>query len=161
MITQTSDIGLFSYGNGGDMAIIGDDLNTSETLYQVIYISLFGGNIEASTIGNELSTDERFDFWGNELFFSDKKEKQFNSETQRTLNEVVLNSDGRLKIKQSVENDLFFLKNIVNFEVNVYINSSVRVSIEIKLTDLANRISKLYQLTWDNAKKEVIIDNTI
>ena len=120
MVTQTSDIGLFSYGNGGDMAIIGDDLNTSETLYQVIYISLFGGNVSASTIGDELLTDERFDYWANELLFSENVDKQFNSDTERTLNNVVLNSEGRIKIIQAVEKDLVFLKNIVNFEVNVF-----------------------------------------
>lgn len=156
-VTQTSDIGLFQ----SDMRVIDGDINTSEVLYQTIYISLFGGNLKQSTIGNEIDTEERFDYWANSLLFATQKEKQFNSETQRTLKEVALNTSGRLKIKQSVENDLFFLKNIVKFEVDVYIESSSRIRILINVISLSSNESKLYQLLWDNAKQEVIIDETI
>lgn len=161
MTTTTSDISIFSSDNGGDMCILNNDLSLTESLYQLIYLSLFGGNIEASTTGNEPKTDERFDFWANSLLFSKQKEKQFNSETQRTLNKVVLNSSGRLKIKQSVENDLVFLKDIVNFEVNIFLESSSRIIIEVKVISLTNSENKIYQLIWDNSKKEVIINNDL
>ena len=161
MITATSDIGLFADSNGGNMDVLSNDLNTTESLYQVIYISLFGGNIEGSTLGNEPESDERFDFWGNSLLFSEIKDKQFNSETQKTLSETVLNSSGRLKIKQSVENDLVFLKNIVNFEVSVFVESYSRVVIGVNVISLSNDENKLYQLVWDNARNEVITNEDL
>ena len=157
-MTETVDIGLYSGDNGGDIYLIDGDINTTETLYQVIYISLFGGNVESNTLGNEISDEERSDYWANNLFFNNNESVQFNSSTERVLNNTSLTSLGRLSIKNSVEQDLLFLKEIVTFEVNVYILSSSRVSIEVYISGLLNNENKTYQLIWDNAKQEVILD---
>ena len=71
-IRNTSkDLHLFESGSGGDFEIINNDLSLSETIFQSIYISLFGGNIETSTLGNEVAGQERYDYWGNSLLFSE------------------------------------------------------------------------------------------
>lgn len=160
-ISKSKDLHIYESGSGGELALLNNDLVLSETLYQNIYISLFGGNIEASTQGNELENQERLDWWGNSLFFKDIPSKQFNSETERVLNNVTLNSSGRLSIKSAVENDLSFLSEIVNFSVNIYVTSINRVIIEIIQSSISNQSQQLFQFIWDNAKKEIILNRDI
>jgi len=161
MATSTFDLNVFESGSGGELAIISNDIHTSEKLYQTIYLALFGGNLEASTIGNEIASEERFDWWGNSLIFGTRQTKQFNSETERILDKVVLNSSGRLKIQSAVENDLSFIKNIVNFTVNIVILDINKIAINIVLESLANQQDKQLQFIWDNAKNELIINRVI
>lgn len=161
MDTSTRDLHIFESGNGGELALLSGDLVLSESLYQVIYISLFGGNVKASTLGNEIESQERFDYWANELIFNNKPNKQFNSLTERTLNEVVLNSSGRLKIKSAVEQDLSFLRNIVDLTVNIVILDTNKVEIGLILESIPNQSNRQFQFVWDNARNEIIIDRTI
>lgn len=161
MNTSTKDLHIFESGDGGELVVLNGDLVLSETLFQTIYLALFGGNVAASTIGNEIQSEERFDYWGNSLVFPNSPSRQFNSETERTLLEVTTNSIGRLKIKSAVENDLNFLKNIANISVEVVILSLDKIQIGIQLSSIANQSNKQFQFIWDNAKNEVIIDKTI
>jgi len=161
MNTSTKDLHLFESGDGGELLLMNGDLVLSETLFQTIYLAMFGGNVEASTLGNEIEGQERFDFWGNSLFFKDLKSKQFNSETEKTLKSVTINSFGRLKIKSAVEQDLFFLKKIVNFDIDVLILGIDKINIQIKISQIGNQSDKLFQFIWDNAKNELILEKTI
>ena len=155
------DIQLYETGNGGDFSIQNRDLSLVETLYQQAYLSLFGGNIEASTKGDELLTQVREDWWANSLQFRENKEKQFNSETEQVLNNTPLNSAGRIEIIRAVENDLKYLKNISDVQVNVLILASNKVKIIIALQVPDNQEDKVLQIIWDNARLEVIIDKSI
>lgn len=161
MNTSTKDLHLYESGDGGELLLLNGDLVLSETLYQTIYIALFGGNIEASTLGNEIAGQERFDYWANELVFKNQKNKQFNSETEKMLTSVTINSLGRLKIKNAVELDLDFLKKIVDFSVNIVILGVDKVKIQIVLNTIGNQSNKQFQFIWDNARQEIIIDKTI
>ena len=158
---NTTDISLVETGSGGDFSILNNDLMMGESLYQQIYLALFGGNIEASTKQSYLETEERFDYWGNSLIWKDVKTKQFNSETERILGNVALNSSGRLSILQAVNNDLDYLKNVVEYTVEVSIESVSRILIAVNFSEKTNQQDKLLQMVWDNAKKEVIIEKII
>lgn len=159
--TSTKDLHLYESGNGGELLLLNNDLVLSETLFQTIYLSLFGGNIEASTTGEESSEEERLDFWANDLIFQTTKSKQMNSETERTLNSVTINTSGRLKIKSSVEQDLNYLKKIINFEVDVVILGVDKIEIIIKINSISKQSNRVFQFIWDNAKKQLILDKTI
>ena len=161
MNTSTKDLHLFESGDGGELLLMNGDLVLSETLFQTIYIALFGGNVEASTAGNEIVGQERFDYWGNALIFKDKVDKQFNSETEKTLSSVTINSLGRLKIKSAVEQDLRFLKKIINIDVNIVILGVDKLKIEILLNNTGNQTNKIFQFIWDNSKQELVLDKTI
>jgi len=153
---MTKDIELFENGSGGELNVSKGDIQLNETLYQTIYIALFGGNTAAATIGNELESEQRFDYWANSLFFASETDKQYNSETQKILSEVTINSSGRLKIQKAVENDLSFISSISNYTINVSILSVDKIEININLvngTDL--------QFIWDNAKEEMITTKNI
>jgi len=141
---MSKDIQLYESGDGGELYIANGDVTLIETLYQNIYIALFGGMADGS------------DYWANELLFATKSNKKYVSETEKLLNEVTINSAGRLKIQKAVENDLTYLKNIAVSEVNVLILSTDRIKIQISLTS-----GDSVQFVWDNAKNEIIIEKTI
>lgn len=158
---NTTDILLYETGSGGDFAIVNNDLLMGESLYQQIILALFGGNIEASTKQFYLETEDRFDYWGNNLIWKDVKTKQFNSETERTIRSIALNSSGRLTLIQAVEQDLSYMKSIADISVNVEILEIYKTRIVINFTEKTNQQDKLLQLVYDNAKGEVIIEETI
>lgn len=143
------------------MAIASDDLVMNEVLYNQVYLALFGGNIESNTKPDNLINEERFDWWGNKLFYADTQTKQFNSNTERTLQNVVLNSSGRLQIIQAVNEDLSYLTDLLNSSVDVEFLDTNKIRIIVLFTRKSNQESKVLQFIYDNAKNEVIIENTI
>lgn len=158
---NTTDILLYETGSGGDFAIVNNDLLMGESLYQQIMLALFGGNIEASTKQFYLETEDRFDYWGNQLIWKDVKTKQFNSETERTIRTIALNSSGRLTLIQAIEQDLSYMKSVADISVDVEILGIYKTRIVINFTEKTNQQDKLLQLVYDNAKGEVIIEETI
>lgn len=158
---STADISLFESGNGGDFAIVNNDLLLGETLYQQIYIALFGGNVEESTKQFYLETEERFDYWGNSLIWRDVKSKQFNSHTERTIKSIAMNSSGRVTLIQAINNDLAYLLPVTNIDVDVQLLSLSKIKILINLSGKTNQQDKLLQLVYDNAKGEIIIETEI
>lgn len=158
---NTKDILLFESGDGGEMAILSDDLATTETLYQQVYLALFGGNVEQNTRTDFLISEERFDWWANSLFFTETRNKQFNSNTERMLQNVALNSSGRLEVIRAVELDLTYLSELLDSTVDVEFFGVNKIRIIVKFRKKGNQEDKVLQLVYDNAKNEVIIERTI
>ena len=158
---NTTDILLYETGSGGDFVIVNNDLLMGESLYQQIMLALFGGNIEASTKQFYLETEDRFDYWGNQLIWKDVKTKQFNSETERTIRTIALNSSGRLTLIQAIEQDLNYLKAVADISIEVEVLGTSKLRILVNFSEKTNQQDKLLQLVYDNAKGEVIIEKTI
>lgn len=158
---MSKDLLLFESGSGGNLFIENNDISLVESLYQQCYLALFGGNIESNTTGQELDTQIREDWWGNELFNDKSKNHQFNSKTERMLDAVTLNTSGRIDIERAVESDLKVLRNVAEFSVKVVILSTDKVKIEIKLLKPDKFQEKSFQFIWDNAAGEVIKEITI
>lgn len=158
---ESKDILLYETGSGGDFAIISNDLVLGDLMFQQFYLAMFGGNLKASTKSAYLPNEERFDYWGNALVWSDQPKRQFNSETERTLQNVVLNSSGRQKILQAVKTDLAYLENVINFDVEVSLLGINRVGITINYTGKTNQQDKSLQFVFDSSKNELIIEQMI
>lgn len=158
---MSKDIALYESGSGGELLVLNNDISLVETLYQQVYLRLFGGNVEANTTGTEIEGQQRNDWWGNALLFSNRKDKQFNSNTERVLDNVTLNTAGRIDIKRAVESDLNNLSDIADITVNIVILSHNKVEISVLLQKPEDIEDKILQFIWDNARKEVIIDTTI
>lgn len=152
------DILLYESGNGGEMLLKNNDISLVNSLFQQIYLSLFGGNLEANTQGNEIEGQIREDWWANSLLFNESEKRQFNSNTERVLNTTALNSSGRNKIINAVETDLRFLKEIADIKVNVKILSEKKCEIIISLNQPQNLEDKILRIIWDNAKLETVED---
>lgn len=158
---ETKDILLYESGDGGEMSIQSNDLALAETLYMQIYLAMFGGNVEENTKTSYLVNEERFDWWGNTLFFDNEKSKQFNSNTERTLKNVTLNSSGRLEIIRAMNEDLSYLNDVLDFSVDVQLQDINKIGLIIKFSKKGNQEDKVLQLVYDNAKNEIIIEQII
>ena len=158
---STKDINLFEGGPGGEMRILNSDLLMAETIYQTIYLALYGGNVEQSTTSEETDLEENFDYWGNQLFYSNNPDKWFNSQTERVLSTVALNGEGRRLIEDAVNADLQFLNNVVNFEVEVSISSNNRAEIAIFISEFQNQSDRQLKMVWENSRNELIIQEII
>lgn len=157
----TKDINLHESGSGGEMAIVSNDLLLGEVLYNQIYLSLFGGNIEANTTGNEIISEIRQDWWGNPLFYSENGSKQFNSNTERAILNNALNSSGRLNIINAISTDLEYLNSVINYSIDVSFPKINTILITIKFTRKGDLEDKILQMVYDNAKNELLIQKII
>jgi len=158
---STKDINLFEGGSGGEMRILNSDLLLTETIYQTIYLALYGGNVEQDTTEDESDLEENFDYWGNQLFYSNNPDKWFNSQTERVLSTVALNGEGRRLIEDAVNADLQFLNNVVNFEVEVNIAANNKAEIIIAISEFQNQANRQLKMAWDNSRNELIIQEII
>lgn len=159
MITQ--DILIYEAGSGGELSVQNNDIALIEQLYNQVYLAWFGGNIEASTLGNETPDEIRNDWWGNSLLFPNDPGSQFNSQTEKALRDNALNSSGRINIQRSAEADLQYLKSIADVTVNVVILSTNKVQLSATLSQPKGAISQTVSFIWDNAKNELIQPDVI
>ncbi len=128
MSSSSFDIALFENDNGGDILVKGNDLVKYFENEGQLYLALFGGNVEEGTSLVNVVGKERFDFWGNYYLPVDS---QFNSRTERTLNNSALSSQGRSDIQSAIEYDLMYMKAFSNITVTVALEGINRVRISI------------------------------
>lgn len=138
---MSRDIHIYESGDGGEMKLKNNDLMLANSIYQSIYISLFGGNVS------------ELDWWGNKLF----DHEPYISETEKTLTQTALNSNGRFVIENAVNQDIKNLSELIDVEIEVKILSKSSVKIIIFIANSNEKIS----VVWNGAKNEVIIDEVI
>lgn len=130
MQSRIFDLGIFESLNGGDALYVSNDLKTVKSYEGLVYMSLFGGNLEGNTPA--VSTSENKDYWANRLLWNDVPEQQFNSNTERTLNSTALNSSGRITIENAVKSDLKYLSTYGTVKVSVTLPRLNTVRIEVR-----------------------------
>lgn len=155
------DLLIHETGSGGDLSLKGNDLAIAEGLFNMPYLGWFGGNPNGSTTGNELPNEQRFDWWGNSLLFPNDKEVQLNSLLENALNINALDSEGRNIIEESAKEDLKFLTNFADIEVDVFIATVDKIEIQLKVNEPSNLENKEYKYIWDATRKELITEITI
>jgi len=143
----TIDIKLYETGNGGDIRVKGNDLEAVAGFDNMPYMLMFGGNVAQST--NEVGDNDesRLDWWANTLFSNPTE--QSNSITERRLQQVSLNSEGRQFIENAVRTDLESMQAFANVSVSVSVVSDDILNIGIKLVRPGFLEGKLYQFIWD------------
>lgn len=149
------DLKLIETFNGGDFVKTPKDLVTIEGFQNMPYLALFGGNPGFITPANRPVNEQAFDWWGNDLFFRDTPEFQFNSRTEYTLQNVTLNSQGASLIQQAVEADLGFMQRFANVSVSVSIISDDVVVIGIFIQQPENEQNKAFVFIWDATEGEL------
>ena len=148
---QPRDIRMFETGSGGDFQGIGSDLKGAFSFENFLYIAMFGGN-PASITSEKTEGEENFDYWGNELLWSNNPEVQFNSRTEKVLREVALNSSGRKSIQEAVESDLEFMGAFAEITVVVELPKLDTVKINISVKEPNNEVEKRFMYIWDGAR---------
>ena len=152
------DLVLYETGNGGDLVATTADLDKTASFYNMIYLALFGGNVEASTRGDELPNEERFDYWANSLIFPEEPGLQFNSNTERVLNESPITSASRLRIEEVVKDDLKFMEEFGGVEVYTEILGIDQLGITAIIIEPDAIENKVFRFIWDATKKQLITD---
>ncbi len=155
-----TDLALHETGDGGDIQLQGNDLVTTGSIFNQIYMGLFGGN-QVPTTGTELETEQRLDWWANGLLFQDEPEIQMNSNLETTFNEVALNSSGRLQIEEAVISLLAFLRDVAEISVETSVTDIDRIQITILAQEPDNIQVQEFIFIWDATKEEIIIPITI
>lgn len=156
------DLKIIETGNGGDFVNLGNDLEVTDTIYTMVYLSLFGGNVEESTVDGFVNP-QSFDYWANKLMFGDDPSQQFNSETERTLNNTALDSSAIDKITDAVLSDLMYLKKLFKISVKVslpYINH-VKIEITFEGIENSNQYVVVINMRKENNGDFSIFDFTI
>lgn len=133
------DILIYECGSGGELFLIKNDLQTIECCDNQVYLALWGGNLEANTIQDSEDLVIREDWWGNQLM---EPKNQFNSETERTLDKIVLNSQGMFDVENAVKKDLKFLEEYYDINIFVKMINYNALEIEIDLIELDKKIKK-------------------
>lgn len=129
------DVSVIETLNGGDLQQVGNDLAVVYNIENMIYLGMFGGNVEASTDNNAVQI-ESFDYWANSLLMFNNPSQQFNSLTERTINSVPLTSNGRVLIENAIKKDLEFFKDlggVVTVSVEIVATDKIKVSIRVEL----------------------------
>ena len=64
---EIKDILLYESGNGGDFNLKNNDIDVVVGLANMVFLCLFGGNIEENTTNETKLQSKRTDYWANEL----------------------------------------------------------------------------------------------
>lgn len=139
--------------NGGDLNKVAGDLALAKGWENMPYIALFGGNVKQSTPTERVDGEQNFDWFGNA--FETETGLQINSQTERVLSQVNLNSNGRILIEQAVNADLEFMREFATVNVDVSIISDDRVQIDIAIIEPTNLQNKQYRYIWDSTKLSI------
>jgi hypothetical protein len=145
------DVAIRETGNGGDAQLIGRDFRLVSGWENMVYLAMFGGSVEQDTPEERTEGEELFDWWGNTLL-DNESDQLFNSVTERTLNEVPLNSSGRLKVEQAVLLDLDFMRDFANISVETEITGVDRLSIRIKVIQPDSLQEQVFIYLWDGVQ---------
>jgi len=143
---------IYDNGDGGQLFIQNNDIQKSGGLGVAVCLKLFGGNVDASTTGQEVSGEIRKDWWGNNRF--DTSRKWINSETERVLRGASLTDQSLIDIEEAVKTDLESLKIFGEISVSVAYPGLNRVSIAITIKQVAQDAEIL--VVWDATKNEII-----
>lgn len=150
------DLELIEKGDGGDLIKNPKDLSVIEGFENMVYLAFFGGNVEQSTPTIRLESEQAGDWWGNTLLFPDQSKIQFNSEVERILNQVALNSFGRTKIIEAMKKDTAFMRDFANITYGVTIIGPDKVIFGVKLVQPDNTQEKAFIFIWDSTNKELM-----
>lgn len=142
-----NDVLIYEGGNGGELSLKNGDIETTDSLANQAYLAHFGGNVEASTTGNEVEGEERSDWWGNSFI---ETGSQMNSEIERALNNNALTSAGRSNIEDAANKDLQYLSEISDTGSTVALIGNDK----LRITDTIDKTVK--DLIWDATKSELI-----
>lgn len=128
------DVKIIGTGNGGDFVSLGNDIATTKSIAGMIYMALFGGNVEQVTEQKRTVTQDQ-SWWGNKLFMSDTPNQQFNSVTEKTLKETPLSAAAVNTITNAINEDLKFIAKVFTIVVVVQLVYVDHVRISLTVTD--------------------------
>ena len=148
---------IFENGSGGDFNLKNEDIETISGLTNQVYLALFAGNIEENTSDDLDELEQRNDWWGNFLLV---KENQFNSNFERTLRTIALNSSGLIQIENAAKEDLKYLQEFADIEISSEITGINKMTLFVNIIEPDQQSTKL-RFIWDGTRQEIIEEITL
>jgi phage gp46-like protein len=160
------DLKIIENFNGGDVVYIGGDFRLTHSFDTMVYLALFGGNVEVlsgnqnNTNGNTFNGTEyqNVDWWGNTLLMQETPSTKYVSLTEKTLSSVAMTSSSIEKIKRAVIEDLNFMSQFANISVSVSIIGVDRYIIFIRIERPMNLESQEFTYIWNAFTQTVEIN---
>ena len=146
------DLMIYESGSGGDLNLKNEDIETVKGLVTQVYLALFGGNIEENTSDSLEDLEQRNDWWGNDLLPVDN---QFNSNFERALTSVALNSNGITILENAAKKDLKYLRQYADISISGSVVELNRFQLEVTLQEPNEQSVKL-RFIWDGTRNELI-----
>ena len=137
------DILIYESGDGGEMKLKNDDLETVSSITNSFYLALFS----SKTSG----------WWGNSELLADNT---FDSSFERTLDSVSLSSSGLKQLEQSALEDLNFLKIYGEISVFASVLDLNKISLKINFKEPSGS-EKIVKFVFDKLRNEIIEEVTI
>jgi hypothetical protein len=157
-LISMADLKMIETGEGGDIVLSGNDLTMIGGLQNMPYIGTFGGNVAASTNGAKVDGELAVDYWGNNLLMPQDLAVQYNSDLERKLRNVAINSAGRIQLQRTVERDLSFMQKFATVSVVVILISVNRIQINITIKEPDNLQSNELVFIWDATEAELTFE---
>jgi len=150
------DLFLCENGSGGDFLFINNDFVLTDGFSNQIYLAWFGGNTggEESDREDVPQSEQRTDWWGNNLFFEQDLEFKFKSELETTLTNTELSSNGRLAIEDTAKADLDFLRDFGDVEIIATIPDVDTLKLTAKIQQPNNEENQTFTFIWDATRNE-------
>lgn len=153
------DLKIIENFNGGDVVYVGGDFRLTNSFDSMVYIALFGGNIEVLNGGQFNGQEEQnVDWWGNTLLMQETPNTKYVSLTEKTLSSVAMTSSSIEKIKRAVIEDLNFMSQFANISVDVSIIGVDRYIIYIRIERPLNLESQEFTYIWNAFTQTVEIN---
>lgn len=135
---MATDILMVQTVDGGDLVLQDNDFLLTSSLENQVPLYLFAGNVEQDTKeGDELNLKNN-DWWGNSIIDTEN----FNSTFERTLRDVVLNSQGRASLINAAKTDLQPLYEFAELEIDGFIPKHNQFILEVKIIEKDKKTSK-------------------
>ena len=132
------DILIYESGDGGEMKLKNDDLETVSSITNSFYLALFSSKTS--------------DWWGNAELLADNP---FSSTFEKTLDSVSLNSSGLKQLEQSALEDLSFLKQYGEITVFAAVLDLNKISLKINFKEPSGS-EKIVKFVFDKLRNEII-----
>jgi phage gp46-like protein len=149
------DLQIVETGNGGDLMMIGGDLAQVSGWENMVYLALFGGNVEANTDPARPENTQDFSWWGNALLMPNQPGLQFNSNTERVLKSVGLTSGNLPAIQNAVNADLAFMNDFAKVSITVSIIGVDKVKLDIVVKEPGTLNSMQFVYIWDGTAQDL------
>jgi len=121
------DLSIFETGNGGNIVKKTNSIETTEALFNQIYLAWFGGNLGA-------------EYW--------QEETESNGKLEKLLTEVALSPQGLYEIQNQAKNDLQFIEDDVTVTVEIEGQDRIKIIAQID--------QKTFTFVWSATKSELI-----
>lgn len=116
------DLSVYESGDGGELTIKGNDLETTDSLYNQVYLAFFGaqlGDYDEDNLDEYGPLQERPQYWQNQLFFTQDEDFRMAGKLEWELQNSAITSQRLFELEETAKEDLHFLGETAEVTVEI------------------------------------------